>query len=139
MKASSELYILIQSLTGPEKRYFRLTNQNTADKTAIYIQLFDLLEAQKTYDESRLPAVFQQQIRNKKFHVTKKYLYEKLLDALRQFNEKNSIDIQIQNGISNASILENRGLYKQAEKVLREAKKLAIKISQDALFARNYC
>ena len=49
---SSTLFKLIKSLSGSEKRYFKVVN--TADSNSKYWLLFEAIEAQEEFDEDAL-------------------------------------------------------------------------------------
>ena len=53
---SIKLFHLIKSLTGSEKRYFKLFVKDTGGKTSKYIQLFEAIEKQETFDDEALRA-----------------------------------------------------------------------------------
>ena len=118
---------LIGSLTRAEKRHFRLMakrNQNSED--ILFLQLFDLLDKQKTYDEpyilNRLPNIKKRQLSNIKAH-----LYKQLLMSLRLLAKNQNVDIQVREQIDYAQVLYDKGLYRQALDVLNRTKIKAYK------------
>ncbi|MCB0607221.1 MAG: hypothetical protein H6562_25085 [Lewinellaceae bacterium] len=124
---TDDLIQLIRSLSRAEKRHFRLfvrRNQNSDD--ILFLQLFDLLEKYKEYDEDliqkRLPAIKKTQLSNLKAH-----LYKQLLISLRLLNSSNNEDIQIREMIDFARILYNKGLYRQSLEILERAKVRAMR------------
>ncbi len=124
--SSDTLYQLIKSLKKSEKRYFRLQFQ-TQDAEKKYLKLFEIIDEQSEYDELELlekaSNVKREQLSNLKAH-----LYKKLLQTIRQYNQKSVIDIQIREMIDHAQLLFNRSLYDQCVDVLKKAKKRAKKI-----------
>ena len=57
MKASTELFDLVKSLTKSEKRFFKLTSSlQSGEKN--YLKIFDHIEKQKNYDEEELKHEF---------------------------------------------------------------------------------
>ncbi len=117
MKASNDLFALIQSLTKSEKRYFKLrTNSKSAEKN--YLKLFDFLDKQSVYNEEKILRKFKQEKFVKSLHVTKKYLYDLILSTLRDFHEKQDIEGALSGLLFNARLLEKKGLYEQSRRVL---------------------
>src|SRR5437763_1068658 len=125
MPNSDSLFILIQSLTKAEKRYFSLyISRQQSRESAKFKQLFDYLEKTNVYDEDvllkRLPSIKPSQLANLKAH-----LYYELMTSLRLFHLARNMDIQIREQIDFARILYNRGLVLQSLRVLDKAKTLA--------------
>ncbi|MEQ8242857.1 MAG: hypothetical protein RIB66_05520, partial [Fulvivirga sp.] len=125
-EGSEALFHLIKSLKQSEKRYFKL--QSELDSSDMkYLRLFEIIDGQKEYDESiiiqKAPEIKKQQLSNLKAH-----LYKKLLQSIRQYNQKSVIDIQIREMIDHAQLLFNRSLYEQCVDILKKAKRKAQKI-----------
>ncbi len=123
---TDDLIALISSLTRAEKRHFRLfVKRNQASDDILFLQLFDLLDKYKYYDEPqilrKLPAIKKRQLSNLKAH-----LYKQLLTSLRLLNKNHNEDIQIRESIDYARVLYNKGLYRQSLEVLDKAKKKAV-------------
>ncbi|MFT4544555.1 MAG: hypothetical protein ACI9EQ_001014 [Bacteroidia bacterium] len=105
MKNHGDLRALIRSMTGPEKRYFKLNaSRNGKSGTDQYMMLFDALDKDKIlkWEKGKIPA------------VTAAYLYSSVLRCLDTFHEKNSINSKIDRQIKHGTVLYNRGLNKQA-------------------------
>ncbi len=123
---TDDLIQLIRSLTRAEKRHFRLfVKRNQASEDILFLQLFDVLDKQKEYDEQlilkKLPAIKKRQLSNLKAH-----LYKQLLTSLRLLNKNHNEDIQIREMIDYAKVLYNKGLYRQSLESLEKAKQKAI-------------
>lgn len=127
MAVNSDLFELIKSLSKSEKRYFRmlasLTSRGGANK---YVQLFDLIDAQREYDEPRVLAAFAKKFATRHFSETKYYLYNAILRALHTYDAEESIDVRIVTALHQAMILYRRNLFRQSEKVIVRARELAI-------------
>ena len=125
---SDALFQLIKSLKKSEKRYFRLfvSKEGNGGSTK-YLRLFDLIDAQKEFDEDNLlkkdPGINPKQLSNLKAH-----LYKKILQSVRQYSQSSILDIEIREMIDHAQILFNRSLYDQCATVLKKAKKQASKV-----------
>ena len=123
---TDDLIHLISSLSRAEKRHFRLfVKRNQASEDILFLQLFDLLDKQKAYDEhlilKRLPEIKKRQLSNLKAH-----LYKQLLTSLRLLNKNHNEDIQIRESIDYARVLYNKGLYRQSLDILEKSKKKAL-------------
>ncbi|MEM6725463.1 MAG: hypothetical protein AAF598_15590 [Bacteroidota bacterium] len=124
MTPSSDLYDLIQTLTKAEKRYFRLmASMNRRNGEHNCLKLFDEIEKMKTYDELKLRRLFPK----KQLASTKYLLYDLLMKSLRQQHENKEIQANFDHYLQEVQILFQKGLYKQAERWLKKAKKLAEK------------
>jgi len=128
MKAKDSIHELIKSLTKSEKRYFKLmSSRHTIGDENNYILLFDFIEKQTEYDEEVLFKTFKGQAFLNKFSITKKRLYDHILNSLDLFHSSSSIDAQIFKQLHSADILYNKSLYDQCRTILRSAEKLAEK------------
>jgi hypothetical protein len=121
------LHELIHSLSPNERRYFRLYalpgGGATPDNN--YMRLFEVLLAQTHYDEAVLKQHFAQDKLVRYLSSEKNYLYRLLLRCLRTMHEEGSPRAQLRTQIENATLLFERGLYSQAQKVLRRARATA--------------
>ena len=119
------LFDLIKSLTKTEKRHFRLfVNRSGNTDDVKFIKLFDAMESMKIYDDlailGKVPSIKKAQFSNQKAH-----LYKQVLSSLRYYHSGQNIDIQLRESLDYSKILYNKGLYKQALKVLDKSKSLA--------------
>lgn len=123
---TDDLIALIRSLSRAEKRHFRLfVKRNQASENILFLQLFDLLDKLKSYDEDqvlkKIPTIKKRQLSNLKAH-----LYKQLLTSLRLLNKSHNEDIQIRESVDCARVLYNKGLYRQSLEVLEKAKSKAL-------------
>ncbi|CAL2102887.1 conserved protein of unknown function [Tenacibaculum sp. 190130A14a] len=122
---NDSLFILIQSLTKSEKRQFSLYIGRLEGNTeAKFFTLFKFLEKQKKYDEKAIlksGIVSKQQLSNLKAH-----LYRQILASLRMNPAHKNIRVQIREQLDFATVLYQKGLYKQSLKLLDKAKNMAI-------------
>ena len=127
-KVNESLHELIKYLSKSEKRYFKVvSSRHTIGEENNYILLFDYLERQEIYEEEKLFEYFKGESFLNKFSVTKKRLYDHILNALDTFYASSSVDAQIFKLIHSAEILYNKSLYEQCKRQLRSAEKLAMK------------
>ena len=84
MSKSDVLFQLIKSLSRGEKRNFKLLTQLTSgDKK--YIQLFDAIDKESDYDESKIIKDLKDDDFTRQFSVAKNYLYNSILKSLAYF------------------------------------------------------
>ncbi|MGQ0828849.1 MAG: hypothetical protein ACT4ON_10690 [Bacteroidota bacterium] len=123
---SNPLFELIKSLSGPEKRYFKLfASRHIIGEANVYVSLFDIIDKQKTFDENKIFSE-NKKIRKAQFHNTKKYLYDIILKSLNSFHINDSNDTRLKQMIHQVKILYEKALYAQAKKIIRKAKNIAI-------------
>ena len=119
------LFILIKSLSKSEKRQFNLyVGRLDGNVDAKFFSLFKFLEKLKTYNEKVIidsGIVSKQQLSNLKAH-----LYKQILISLRLNPAHKNIRIQIREQLDFATVLYQKGLYKQSLKLLDKAKSLAL-------------
>ncbi|MFL0101947.1 hypothetical protein [Tenacibaculum maritimum] len=119
------LFVLIKSLSKSEKRQFNLYIGRLGGNTdAKFFSLFKILDKQKYYSEKEIiksGIVSKQQLSNLKAH-----LYKQILISLRLNPALKNIRIQIREQLDFATVLYQKGLYKQSLKLLDKAKSLAL-------------
>lgn len=122
---NDSLFVLIKSLSKSEKRQFKLyVGRLVGNSEAKFLQLFEFLDKEKTYDESSIlksGIVTKTQLSNLKAH-----LYRQLLISLRLTPAHQNIRVQIREQLDFATILYQKGLYKQSLKILDKAKSMAL-------------
>src|SRR5687768_13355676 len=92
---SRNLFDLVKSLDRNEKRYFKVMFLGSEDgEDRKMMLLFDHINKQQHFDEDSIlkkePSLTPSQLSN-----LKAYLYEKLLQRIRQYNAPKIIDIKI--------------------------------------------
>lgn len=125
MKPSHELFHLIKSLTKSEKRFFKLSSAlQSGEKN--YLKIFDVIDRQTEYDEQKVKDYFESETFIKHFPSEKNHLYKLILKSLRAYHADNSVSSQLKQEIKNIEILYNKALFKECNKFLMRAKKMAI-------------
>ena len=123
------LFVLIKSLSKSEKRQFNLyVGRLDGNTDAKFFSLFKFLDKQKSYDEKvilKTNIVSKQQLSNLKAH-----LYKQILISLRLNPVHKNIRIQIREQLDFATVLYQKGLYKQSLKLLDKAKNLALEYEE---------
>lgn len=111
-----------------EKRYFKVrvnagNSTKEAEKARIYLKLYDTINQMDTFDGEKLKKKFPLNL-----SAHKKQLYDSILRSMRDYQSKNSKQIQIKELIMDSKYLYERSLYDLSSKRLEEAKKLALQI-----------
>ena len=116
MATSNALFDLIKSLTPNEKSYFKKNayKQERAQKS--YLQLFDAIDRQAEYDESKLLRKFAKHKMSKQFSTAKNYLYNLIIRALATTTAKRRRKTKMLQTLREVKVLMNRGLKQQALK-----------------------
>lgn len=129
---STELFELVQSLTGPERRFFQLqARRHVIGEANNYWVLFDLVKAQEQYDEVALKQQWAEHGKAEHFAVIKQQLYQQLLGSLHLFHAATDNTQQVNMALHQAEVLISKGLYAQANKLLKKQQK---QIEQSELF-----
>lgn len=127
---SEQLFNLIQSLSKGEKRFFKLYASRLGDtEDKKFIRLFDAIEKQKTYNESK---ILEQDwlLKPKQLPNLKTHLYFQLLKSLRLGNSNSLRSIKVLELIDYARLLYSKCLYKECVKMTDKAKKMAVSYDQ---------
>jgi hypothetical protein len=118
-KAQEPVFLLVKSLTKAQKRQFKLfASRIDGHKDAKFIQLFDFLDKVDGYDEKELSKqsfVSKPQLANLKSH-----LYRQLLTSLRMSPSIQNPRMKIREQLDFATVLYQKGLYKQSLKILEK-------------------
>ncbi|HAQ54690.1 MAG TPA: hypothetical protein DCR56_09695, partial [Flavobacteriaceae bacterium] len=119
------LFVLVKSLSKSEKRQFKLyVGRLGVNTDAKFLALFNLLDRAKQYEETAIldsGIVKKTQLSNLKAH-----LYKQILVSLRLNPVNQNIRVQLREQLDFATILYQKGLYKQSLKILEKAKFTAI-------------
>ncbi len=126
MKPSTDLFNLIKSLSKSEKRFFKLTS-SLQSGAKNYLKLFDYIEKQPIYDESKLKIDFEGEVFIKHLPSEKNHLYKVVLKSLRMFYSEQSMEGVLAQDIKNIEILYQKALYKECEKFVSRSKNTAKK------------
>jgi len=132
IRKNDVLFALIKSLSKSEKRQFKLyVGRLEGNVNANFIALFNIMDKSPMYDEHLIlekTKIKKQQLSNSKAH-----LYKQLLVSLRLNPQHQNIRSQIREQLDYATILYNKGLYKQSLKILDKAKGIAIESEENNL------
>jgi hypothetical protein len=125
---SDKLFRLVKSLTGHEKRYFKVFAHSFQQSDALYMHLFDLIDTAQVFDDTMFQKKLygKQGLATKKYPVLKAYLYDLVLKSLQLYDDKNSVIYKLNTLLQSVAVLYKRGLYADCEPILKKAEKLAL-------------
>jgi tetratricopeptide (TPR) repeat protein len=125
---SSKLFDLVKSLTGAEKRYFKLFIDSKDAANSKYMQLFEAIDAMREFDEEALQQeVYGDEIvEGRKYSELKGYLYDMVLKSLQFFDEKSAVDYRLKNMMLGVRTLFKRSHFDDCTGILKKAKKVAL-------------
>ena len=126
---SNKLFRLIKSLSGSEKRYFKIFIRSGGAKENKYARLFDAIDQQEEFDEEALKQIIYEgsPIQSRKYSELKAYLYELILKSLQSFDEKTSIEFRLKGLLLSVKVLYKRVLFLDCKDLLQKARKIAYK------------
>ena len=135
MKSPEDIVNLIKSLTGPEKRYFKVfVSKNSIGESNHYLKLFDLIDKTGSSERKEIGKLYDNEsFMNNQFRPYKHMLYEQILKSLSAYHAEGSVHDKILEMIRRVEILYDKTLYDQAEKMLEKAKAIAFKFESFAL------
>jgi tetratricopeptide (TPR) repeat protein len=133
-KVSDHLFVLIKSLSKPEKRYFKLFSSRHMSKAKNTYQLvFDAIDKQDEYDEEAIVAKYKNHAFTNRFSITKNRLYTAIMRSLDAYHSNSSVDAELRRLLHAAEILYKKSLYDQSFKMLMSAKRLAYKYERNTI------
>lgn len=129
---SHKLFHLVKSLSGSEKRYFKLFVAGQGGKDNKYLQLFEAIDAREEFDEDALREEVYggEPIQSRKYSELKAYLYDLILKSLQSYDEKSSVGHRLKNMMQGVRALFRRSLFDDCRDTLYKARKLAYKHEQ---------
>ena len=134
MPVSSELFDIIRVMTRKEKSFFRRYYRlNSAGRDGAALTLFEKLAeyagVNEKYEEENFKLSLDEPVR-RHFAVTKNNLYNLTLKSLTEYRRESSSDNKVKDLLEQYDILFSMSLLKQAEGVLKKAKKIAAEYDQ---------
>ncbi len=134
MKSSDSLFKLVEALSKPEKRYFKLhASRNVLKGKNNYIELFDLISKFSEKGEAELKKYLLRKKGYKNYTETKYQLYNLILKSLSSFHDTRlSIDAQIREYMHQAEILLSKGLQNELKTLLKKAKNICYRFEKFA-------
>jgi hypothetical protein len=135
MPASDALFLLLSSLTPTEKRYLSVyATRHVRGEQNGYAWLLKAILAQENYDEAILKQQWSLQgFALQQFAYIKNYLYNLILQAMRDYHRKEHPRREIEDLLSDAEFLIKRNLHDQATKLITKARQMALRYEFPAL------
>jgi hypothetical protein len=129
--STSVLWQLIQSMNRNEKLFFKRKGTGvTGFKNPLYIELFDAIAGQKTYDEAGILKKLTPKINKKNIAFQKHYLHNQLNNCLIEYSNRNNIEQEIYRNIQLIRINRGKGLLNEAltlwKKTMSKAREVEI-------------
>ena len=125
MEKTDALFLLVKSLTKSEKRQFKLyAGRLGGNSEKNFIALFSILDKLDVFDEKQILSktnIKKQQLSNSKAHLYRQILVSLKLNPIHQ-----TAKMQVREQLDFATILYNKGLYRQSLKILDKAKGIAL-------------
>ena len=127
MLKSSALISLIQSMSKPEKKAFKM-NAPRAELMPHYLSLYTIIGQNKTITPELLRTKFMKQHSGASFDTTVKYLYQVVLDTMLALRTEQDSYYSLFDKILKARILFEKSLFEECfdllQKVIDSARKL---------------
>lgn len=129
---SNKLFNLVKSLSGSEKRYFKIFVNGQGDKDNKYLQLFDAIDEQEAFDDEALMGIVYggEPVQSRKYSELKAYLYGLILKSLQAYDEKSSVGHRLKSMLQGVRVLFRRSLFDDCKDHLAKARKLAYRYEQ---------
>jgi hypothetical protein len=120
---------LVRSLSGPEKRYFRLHIKKQSGPKD-YLSLFNIINSTKTSDLSQLNEKFRKLHPNTSIDNSARYLIKLLTDCLIQSKTEKDLFFQSLQGLMRVRILQERSLAEEGYRQLKKLRRGAVDAQQ---------
>ena len=131
MKQSDVLYDLIKSLTGNEKRFFKIyASRHVTSGKNNYVKLFEAIDKLTVYDDKKLKSKIKEESFSNHFSAEKNYLYNLILECLDIYHKDSSVDRLISKYVNISRILSEKRLDKQSLNMIEKAKVLSEKYNR---------
>lgn len=123
--ANPDIYFLVRSLQEAELKFFRqFLNERGGLKPSNSEILLEALLSLPTFDQGQLELALPTRIVGN-LSFEKNQLMKLVLKTLRQYHADQRIDLKVQNLITDARFLQERGLYARSQQQLAHARQLA--------------
>ncbi len=131
MTPSEDLFHLIKSLSGSERRHFALyTSHHVIGEQNEYMKLFYIIEKQEKYDEVEIKRKHKGEPFVKRFAAVKNYLQNLILKSLRVYYGQKNSDLELNELLGYISIVFEKAQYAYCEKLVEKAKKTALRFER---------
>jgi len=128
---------LVKSLSGAEKRYFKLYAKRQS-VSRIYLDLFKIIGNAKGNDAALMEAAFKKLHKHASIHNAAKYLVKILTDSLIQLKMGRDASFQLFQGMMRAKILHERSLPGEGYAALQSLRARAITFQHPVITYLTY-
>jgi hypothetical protein len=132
MIKKGQLFFLVKSLSGPEKRYLKLNSFSPAGDTK-YERLFNFIESQEEESDEAIRQHFRKEKFTRQLHVAKIYLTDLIMKGLRNYHAEDTSYAVILDLLRDAEILYEKELFDAGRLRLRKAERLAKRYGHENL------
>lgn len=134
VKENDKAHKLIQSLSGAEKRYFKIfAEQFSVGEKNHFIRLFNAIGSQKEYDDEKIVRHFKGEKFVRHLSSKKVHLYNGILRSMRIFHSGKTADTQLMDWLKSVRLLYDKGLDTHCISLLKKAKALSYRYEKFAL------
>lgn len=123
MIKSEALIYLVNSMTKPEKKAFRITTESS--EGAYYLRLYNLIDSKKDITSEQLREEFSLQLPKASFDTSATHLYKALLNTMLDLRKDQDSYYSLFDKILKARILFEKSLYQECFDSLEKVKKNA--------------
>src|SRR5215203_1064267 len=132
----ASLIKLVNSLSSPEKRYFKLYSQLQSGNKE-YLVLFELIDHNKGMDIPALKKAFREKAPKVSWDNTCTYLGSVLLDSLVRSKKEKDVFFDLLHQIQEVKVLTERSLDEEAFKQIKKLRQKAAQLQQH--WIEYYC
>ncbi len=123
---SSDIFLLVKSMSKSEKRAFKLFARRNGGSQLLFLKLFDLVDKLDEIDDLLIMKKLKLDSASK-YSNLKRHLYSQILSSLRMINIDKTLSVKIHELIDKSYILYEKGLTMQALNLFGQAKQLCKK------------
>ena len=122
------LFDLVKSLTKTEKAFFqKYACIHIKGEENYYVKLFDILDGMEYFDGAALRKKLGKKNMPQQLHRTKNYVYNQILNSLREYHAAITIEDQLTDTLKDIEIMYGKGNYELCKSLLENGKALAYK------------
>ncbi|MBI2967954.1 MAG: hypothetical protein HYY40_09090 [Bacteroidetes bacterium] len=134
MKEKDKVHKLIRSLSGAEKRYFKIfTEQFTVGENNQFIRLFNAIGSLEKYDDKEITHHFEGEKFVRYLSSKKVHLYNHMIRSLQLFHSGKTADVRVVDLLKSVRLLYDKGLDSHCESLLQKAKRISYRYEKFAL------
>lgn len=127
-KTPDPVHRLIHGMSAAEKRYFKIhLGRYPTTSRCGHAALFDDMATTEPDDGARLASRYRARGSTTPFALAKRRLFDAVLESLCDFHAQHNVDARLRRMLEQVSMLHDRALQGEAEKLLKHASRLAEK------------